>query len=167
MRSSGLITFALGFIPVYCNLSEVASGTRRAGEGRPGGTQGCEGRKRGKGMGETERCGERWAEGEREKGRREEREKKGRERRKRREEMEKREDGIGGEGRGGGEGDREGPGDAESQSGESRTDYPIITSQPLKALQVWGCPEAEASALGAHSASTSLSLAPQQGKTQA
>lgn len=99
MRSSGLITFALGFIPVYCNLSAVASGTRRAGEGRPGGTQGCEGRKRGKGMGETERCGERWAEGEREKGR-EERKKKGRERRKRREEIEKREDGIGGEGRG-------------------------------------------------------------------
>lgn len=34
----GLITFALGFIPVYNNLSVVARGTRRAGEERPGGT---------------------------------------------------------------------------------------------------------------------------------
>lgn len=33
----GLITFALGFIPVYSNLSVVAGGSRRAAEERPGG----------------------------------------------------------------------------------------------------------------------------------
>lgn len=33
-----MITFALGFIPVYSNLSEAARGTRRAGGARPGGT---------------------------------------------------------------------------------------------------------------------------------
>lgn len=32
-----MITFALGFIPVYSNLSEVAGGTGRAGGERPGG----------------------------------------------------------------------------------------------------------------------------------
>lgn len=39
----GLITFALGFIPVYSNLSMVAGGTWRAGEERPGGTRGVGG----------------------------------------------------------------------------------------------------------------------------
>jgi hypothetical protein len=51
VRSPGLITFALGFIPVYSNLSTVASGTRRAGEGRPRGDPGVRG---------EEETGERW-----------------------------------------------------------------------------------------------------------
>lgn len=50
----GLITFALGFIPVYSNLSMVARGTWRAGEERPGGTGGC-----GRGVSESGRDGER------------------------------------------------------------------------------------------------------------
>lgn len=44
----GLITFALGFIPVYSNLSTVARGTRRAGGARPGGDRGVGGSKSGR-----------------------------------------------------------------------------------------------------------------------
>lgn len=50
LRSArGLITFALGFIPVYSNLSRVAMGTQRAGEGSLGGESGGASRRRSEG----------------------------------------------------------------------------------------------------------------------
>lgn len=64
----GLITFALGFIPVYSNLLEVAGGTGRAGGERPGGTWAW------RGVRESSQAAERWSSREREKERDGERE---------------------------------------------------------------------------------------------
>lgn len=69
-----MITFALGFIPVYSNLLEVAAGTGRAGGERPGGTWAWRGVRESSQAGERwrqqrEREGERWGEKEAERDR--------------------------------------------------------------------------------------------------